>query len=151
MKLSKNFKLEEFEYSKTAVELDVPNSATPIIIKNLKALCVNLLQPLRTELAIPIFISSGYRCLAVNQMVGGSETSKHMSGQAADIYSTRTTPYKLAQAIIDMGLEFDQIILYPTFVHVSYIIPTQTKQNRKQVLYNSSYTGKKLKGTKKLS
>ncbi len=66
-------------------------------------------------------------------------TSQHTKGQAADIASD--APIRLARIVIDEGLDFDQMILYPNFIHLSY---TLERENRKQILYNKDYYGPKL-------
>ena len=84
-------------------------------------------------------INSGYRCKKFNNLVGGSDNSQNMKGQAADIASD--APIHLARLVIDKGLDFDQMILYPNFIHLSY---TLERSNRKQILYNKDYHGPKL-------
>ncbi len=51
---------------------------------SLKNLCENLLEPLQEKFG-KLHVNSGYRCLEVNKAVGGSPTSQHSFGQAADI------------------------------------------------------------------
>jgi zinc D-Ala-D-Ala carboxypeptidase len=55
------------------------------IIKNLRALCINILQPLRDALGTPLKINSGYRCPSLNKTIGVATNSQHMTGQAADV------------------------------------------------------------------
>ena len=141
MKISKNFSLDEFTKSETATKLGIDNTKVPDeVLKNLTLLVEYILQPLRNEVNRPITISSGYRCLKVNSAVGGVPTSQHVLGQASDIKVSGLTPYEIAKTIVDLGLEFDQVILYPTFVHVSY----HQDRNRNRILYNKTYKGKKL-------
>ncbi|MCQ2245458.1 MAG: D-Ala-D-Ala carboxypeptidase family metallohydrolase [Bacteroidaceae bacterium] len=85
MQLTKNFKLVEFEKSDTAQRKGIDNSIPADLIPNLKALCENVLQPLRDYVGVPVKISSGYRSPALNKAVGGSASSQHMKGEAADI------------------------------------------------------------------
>ncbi|MGM9775986.1 MAG: D-Ala-D-Ala carboxypeptidase family metallohydrolase [Candidatus Coprenecus sp.] len=73
------------------------------------------------------------------ELVGGSKNSQHIKGQAADIASD--APIRLARIVIDRGLNFDQMILYPNFIHLSY---TLERANRKQILYSKDYYGSKL-------
>jgi hypothetical protein len=88
MPLSKNFTLGELLRSNT-VERDEnlkreqydPSSE---IVDNLKYLVETALQPIRTQLGFPIRINSGYRCPMLNKLVGGSATSQHCRGEAAD-------------------------------------------------------------------
>ena len=142
MKLSTNFKLNEFTYSKTADEYNVSNAPTKTAVINLKLLCNNILQPLRNYLNKPIFISSGFRSEEVNALVGGTINSQHLRGQACDFYVKNLTPFDIAKAVMDLNLDFDQMILYPDFVHISYT-NIKTRENRRQLLYNQSYNGAK--------
>jgi uncharacterized protein YcbK (DUF882 family) len=49
----------------------------------------NILQPVRDKFG-PIRITSGYRCPEVNKLAGGSKTSNHVLGFAADIEPINT-------------------------------------------------------------
>lgn len=140
MKITKNFRLREFTYSRTAKEHNIENRPNNIVINNIKLLCTKVLQPLRDNVGKEINISSGYRCLKVNELVGGSATSKHVFGQAADIFTVGLTPFELAKVVLDLNLDFDQMILYPTFIHISYISP-DLRDNRRQLIYNQNYKG----------
>lgn len=121
MKISKNFSLEEITRSETALRQGIDNTPVTEQIINLCALVHNVLQPLRDHYGQPVKISSGYRCKALNKAVGGVYNSQHMSGQAADIKIQGVTPTHIADYIAN-HLPYDQVILYPTFVHVSYSI-----------------------------
>lgn len=121
MKISKNFSLEEFTHSETAQCLKIDNAPSTEQIINLCALVHHVLQPLRDHYGQPVKISSGYRCQALNKAVGGVTNSQHIRGQAADIKILGVTPTHIADYIAN-HLPYDQVILYPTFVHVSYSI-----------------------------
>lgn len=147
----KHFKLSEFFNSAKAQEQGINNTTDdPAVIANIETLVDKILDPLREAFGQPITISSGYRCPAVNSAVGGSKTSQHMSGQAADIVAfvrdssgrlikddggnaiiDRTANRRLYQMIIDLGLPFDQLIDESDFawVHVSC-----SPRNRRQIL-----------------
>lgn len=143
--ISKNFSYHEFEQSNIAKEERITNVITSVEVRDsIKCLVDNLLQPLRDTVKRPLNISSGYRCPALNShhRVGGSKTSQHVKGEAADVLCPTMTPYELASEVIKAKLPFDQLILYPGFVHLSF---TDDRENRRQILYNKSYTGKKLK------
>lgn len=110
-KLSKNFKLAELVHSNTASRLNIYNIPDEQEVDNLKRLAREVLQPIRTATCAPLIISSGYRNEALNTEIGGSSTSQHMLGEAADILSTALDPKELAEKILEMGIEFDQLIL----------------------------------------
>ena len=138
MKLSKNFELSEFTDSPTAKKYKINNTPTgQLIIDNLTDLCVEVMQPLRDKLGKPIHINSGYRCLKLNEKVGGVPTSQHCLGQACDFVVRGMTPYEVVKVLLELNLPYDQLILYPTFVHISY-----SDRCRRQLLYNKSYKGK---------
>lgn len=126
MKISKNFSLEEFTKSETADRLKVDNAPGSEQIINLCALVHHVLQPLRDHYGQPVKISSGYRCQALNKAVGGVSNSQHMRGQAADIKIPGVAPDNIADYIAN-HLPYDQVILYPSFVHVSYSIQSNRR------------------------
>ena len=96
--------------------------------RNLVSLVGEVLEPVRERLGRPIIVNSGYRCPIHNAAVGGVANSQHLRGEAADLLGK---PEALAKAIVANG-KWDQLILYPGFVHVSY---KRNGVNRKQVLY----------------
>lgn len=83
--LSDNFNLSEFIKSQTALRNGIDNTPSEEVIENLRALCENVLQPLRDYFLMPVNISSGYRSVALNHKLGSSTSSQHILGQAADI------------------------------------------------------------------
>ena len=109
MRLSKNFTLEEFLVSQTATRQGIDMTPPPDVIDNLQRLVTSCLQPLRDESG-PIFISSGFRPLALNEAIGGSKTSAHMRGDAADLKVLNQTPYDTCELIVELELPFDQVI-----------------------------------------
>lgn len=134
MKLSENFNLSEFVDSPTAKANNIDNTPSEAIIENLTALVETVLQPTRTLFGEAMHVNSGYRCLKLNELVGGVNTgtniSQHTKGEAADIKTS--DPIKLFKWLRTSKLPFDQIILYPTFVHISH---KKSGINRGQVLY----------------
>lgn len=85
MNLSKNFTLSELTYSNAADCYNIENTPGRLEIENLKKLCNNILQPIRDKFGKPLYVNSGYRNPKVNRLVGGSSSSQHTLGQAADI------------------------------------------------------------------
>lgn len=87
MQLTEHFTLEEFTTSSTAKARGIDNSvSSQRVVDNLRNLCEQVLEPLRSYANQPITISSGYRCKALNKVVGGARNSQHMTGEAADIH-----------------------------------------------------------------
>tara|TARA_Y100001951_G_scaffold42592_1_gene33749 strand:+ start:1057 stop:1515 length:459 start_codon:yes stop_codon:yes gene_type:complete len=107
--MTKNFSYFEMIKSSTADRLNVSNEPTIEHVINLVNLCNFILQPVREEFG-PIRINSGYRSPALNAKVGGSKTSQHCNGEAADFESSRISNPNLAKWISE-HLEFDQLIL----------------------------------------
>jgi hypothetical protein len=110
MQLSEHFELAEFLVSETAARRGITNEPTIDAIDNLRRLCQLVLEPLRVKLARPVVITSGYRSLALNRAVGGSPTSHHMRGRAADIIVPGMTPLAVCQAANQLKLPCVQII-----------------------------------------
>lgn len=146
MKISKNFKMEEFAVSTSYPYLA---EAVPSHLQcNVISLVLGVLQPICNATGWRDYISSGYRSERLNRAVGGSPTSDHLLGRASDnnFYKTvggrkiEVSPYEVALKVRELRLEFDQLILYPTFVHISY----RMGENRGQVLYSSNYRGRRL-------
>ena len=109
MNLSKNFTLEELVKSETALRLNIPNIPTKAEIENLRVLCEKILQPIRDKFG-GVKINSGYRCPAVNKATGGSATSDHMTGCAADLEIPGMANYDLA-SYISQNFRFTPILL----------------------------------------
>ena len=134
MKLSNNFDLAEFVKSDTATRLGIDNTPTFQEVENIARLVVNVLQPLRNAYGKPITVNSGYRCPALNKAVGGSTTSSHMKGEAADITAgSKEENKELFELVKKLNLSFDQLIDEKDFswVHVSY----RKGNNRNQILH----------------
>ena len=145
MQLSKNFSLNEMTRSETALRHDLDNTPPPEAIECLRALCDNILQPVRDHFGKSVRVNSGYRHPNVNAKVGGSKTSDHCKGMAADIEIAGVPNHELAQWIAD-NLEYRQIILEfytrgvpdSGWVHVSY----NPDDNKKQLLTATKVDGK---------
>jgi len=143
--ISKNFSYREFEASETADRQGIINIINSAQVRDaIQALVLTVLQPLRDAWGQGLHVNSGYRCPALNAAVGGTVTSQHVKGEAADIKAPH--PIKLAQLAYDLGLPYDQMIIYPTFVHFSHKL---SGTQRRQILYNKSYRGNHVKTSKK--
>jgi zinc D-Ala-D-Ala carboxypeptidase len=110
MMLTENFNLEEFLFSQAATRAGIDMTPPQSVIDNLKHLCVTVLQPLRNEVDTTVRISSGYRPPELNDIIGGSKTSAHRFGRAADFMVKGLSPYEVVGLIVDMELVFDQAI-----------------------------------------
>lgn len=122
MKLGKYFELHEFTVSALASRLgrdieDVPQE----YLGNLERLVETCLDPLRERLGRPMVITSGYRPLWLNKLVGGSPTSAHVEARAADLIVPGVPLIEICKACDALELPFDQVILEfpPTgWVHI---------------------------------
>ena len=145
--LTRNFSLAELTKSETALRHDMDNTPGAAEIANLTELAGKVLQPVRDHYAKGVKVNSGFRHPEVNAKVGGSKTSDHCKGQAADIEIPGVANAELAEWIKD-NLEFTQLILEfytpgipdSGWVHVSYDpnnlkkqVMTATKQGGKTV------------------
>lgn len=130
--LTKNFSLREMTHSDTAIKFGIVNIPNEKQIGNLTALCENVLQPLRDQLGVPVRVSSGFRCRALNshKAVGGAPNSQHLRGEAADIHAKGYTPQQLFDFIIKSGIVYDQLIQeFDEWVHISYTTKRKNRQS----------------------
>ena len=127
MQLTANFSLHELTKSETALRMGFDNTPGPVETEPLKILAERVLQPVRDHFGKGVKCNSGFRSAESNAAVGGSRTSDHVKGQAADIEIPGVPNADLAQWIMD-NLEYTQLILEfytpgipdSGWVHVSY-------------------------------
>jgi uncharacterized protein YcbK (DUF882 family) len=140
MKLTANITLDELTKSQIAERKGINNNPNPQQIENLKALAVNVLQPIRSHFDKPLIISSGFRCAELCLEIGSSINSQHVADDesaAADFEIPGVDNRELARWIRN-NLEVDQGILEfyrdgePTsgWIHCSYSV----NKNRQQWL-----------------
>lgn len=129
----KYFTIEELCRSSVAQVRRISNKPDTQQVKALTALVDNVLDPLRERFGHPIIVSSGFRSKDLNGAVGGSNTSQHMKGEAADIYAGTKQGNRELFELIRKYLPFDQLINENDFswVHVSY---RADGKNRGQIL-----------------
>jgi len=129
MKLSENLSLAECTKSLTAKRLGINNEPDEWVTENLRQTAVNVFQPVRDCLGVPIHVSSGYRSAELNKAIGGSVRSQHVEGRAldldADVFGGCTNS-EIFECIRE-NMEFDQLIWEfgdqdnPDWVHVSFV------------------------------
>ena len=135
--LSPHFTLAEMCESQTAKKHGIANIPSSEAVANMRRLCEGCLEPLREALGLPIIITSGYRTKALNdKLAHASKHSQHVAGQATDFYiqgqGRRELLIKAFRLILtNSKIGFDQLILYPNFIHVSYVSP---EANRRGIL-----------------
>ena len=109
MNLSRNFSLQELTKSDTAIRKGIDNNPNADQIEKLKALCENILQPVRDHFG-RVKVTSGYRSVELCLAIGSSEKSQHAKGEAADFEVPNVSNMELAKWIVS-NLDFDQLIL----------------------------------------
>lgn len=137
MKLTENFTIQELTYSVTAEANKIDNRPSVQVVANLKALCENVLQPLRNILGCPVLITSGFRCAELNKKIGGRPNSQHLTGFAADFVVPGKTLKEVFQ-IIKTKLPYDQLLYEYSkdglcWIHVSF---RNDGRNRRQAIDN---------------
>lgn len=137
MNLSQNFTLAEMTVSQEAVRAGLRNAPNAQQVDALRALCETVLQPLRDRIKRPIVVSSGFRSVSLNRRIGGSATSQHCKGEAADIVVPGMDVADVVELIRAMRLPFDQIINeFGRWTHISH-----TSGNRAEVLVATRRSG----------
>ena len=107
----KHFTLTELTRSATARRLGIDNTPSPEAVAALTQLVDNVLDPLREAWGAPLYVTSGYRCPALNRAVGGVPHSQHILGQAADVTTgTIDGNRRLWQLLQSLKLPVDQVI-----------------------------------------
>ena len=101
MKLTENFSLKEMTKSQTAERHGISNNPSEDHQENLKKLCDEILQPIRTHYGKVVSVSSGYRSPELCVKIGSSLKSQHAKGQAADFEIFGIPNAELAKHIID--------------------------------------------------
>lgn len=125
--MGKYFTVPELCKSETAVKLGIDNKCNMGQMNNMLELIKNVLDPLREAFGKPIIVTSGFRSERLNKAVGGSKTSHHTKGMAADIVAQdRRENRRLFTLAQELSLPFCQLIWEkgdnqsPAWVHISY-------------------------------
>ena len=134
--LTKNFTLEELTKSTMAKKYKIDNTPDKNSILNLEKLAKTILQPIRDKFNSPIYVTSGYRSLLLNKKVGGSPTSQHCKGEAADL-KTKTDSvddnralFNLIKRMIEEGkLTVGQLIDEYSYDWIHVSLPTNRHKN----------------------
>ena len=135
--MGKYFSMGEMMRSQTADAMGISNKCNIEQAGNIQRLIAEVLDPLREAYGKPIRVTSGFRSPELNKAVGGSRTSDHMTGCAADIVGTPITKSenkKLFELVQELGLSYDQLIDEKGFrwVHVSF---RSKETNRMMILH----------------
>ena len=144
MQLSRNFSLQELIKSDTAIRKGIDNNPNADQIEKLKALCENILQPVRDHFG-RVKVTSGYRSPELGSAIGSSVNSQHAKAEAADFECIGVDNAELADWI-NQNLPYDQLIceFYTPgepnsgWIHCSYI----PDQPRASYLWAYKFEGK---------
>jgi len=134
VRLSEHFTLAEMTRSQMASRHGIDNKPNDIQLENLKTLAKGM-ELVRTKLdSLPIIISSGFRCEALNDLLGSKRTSQHIMGLACDFTCDRYAHVgRVFEVIADSSIPFDQLILeYNSWIHIAF--PVEGDEPRRQVL-----------------
>ena len=134
MRLSEHFTLAEMTRSQMASRHGIDNKPNDIQLENLKTLAKGM-ELVRTKLdSLPIIISSGFRCEALNDLLGSKRTSQHIMGLACDFTCDRYAHVgRVFEVIADSSIPFNQLILeYNSWIHIAF--PVEGDEPRRQVL-----------------
>lgn len=148
MRISEHLDLAELIRSESSKRKGIDNTPSADVIDNLKKIAENVFEPIRNNFRVPIIISSGFRCIKLNESIGGADSSQHVKGEAIDI-DMDGTPNGVSNAMIfhyiKDKLDFDQLIWEfgnnenPDWCHVSY---SHTGKQRKEILKGYKENGK---------
>ena len=110
----KYFELNEFIVSREAKRRGLDNTPSFEVVAHLDELVEQILDPLRAAYGMPISVTSGYRCPALNKAVGGVSTSAHLIGYAADLQVGGS--FAKFKTFVDgwfrkSGVRFDQVLI----------------------------------------
>lgn len=135
MKLTQHFNLHEATYSAKAISLELDNQPNERELETIKITAAKMELVRKVLGNRPIIVTSWFRSPKLNQAVGGSPTSQHQRGEAVDFKcprfgSPRAICLKLMQHREELG--YDQIILEPTWVHISF---TDGQPRRQELIY----------------
>ena len=138
--LTAHFALHEFLYSETAARMGLSIEPTDAQIANASRLARTILEPVRVELGRPLTIISGIRPLWLNDAVGGSKTSAHIDGRAADVRVVGMSTPTFFRWLMNRSLPFDQVIEeFGQWVHIG--IAKESEKPRGQFLIARKING----------
>ena len=140
IQLSDHLTLDEFTFSNTAISENIDNSLPDALLDDAKSLAVNIFEPIRNLLGVPLHVDSGYRCEKLNLVVRGVSTSQHAKAQAVDIIPQGIKLSDAFDKIKNSNIPYDQLIMEHTssgsyWIHVSFNTSKNAKQ-RRQIIGN---------------
>ena len=137
MRLTDNFTLAEFLRSSTAKRKGHVLEPNEQVKNNLTRLAQDVLQPVRSLFAAAVTITSGFRDLWLNTEIGGSSTSSHMDGRAADFYIAGLDLHEVAEIIENSNINFDKLIFEGDWIHIQVAKPGRMPR---RLVYTAVFT-----------
>ncbi len=143
--LSDNFSLAEATNSQTASRNDIDNYHPSQAVIDVAIKTATKLEKVRAILKKPMHIDSWIRCLELNRALRSSDSSQHIKGEAVDFIAPQFgSPLDVCKAIIadKLIINFDQLILEHTWVHISWqSIPWSVQRGQVlSLLANKTYS-----------
>ncbi len=136
-RISPHFSFAELTTTEHRNFLDEQAAAPPQVRANLVRLAIDLLEPARA-LVGPLRVNSGYRCPGLNAAIGGSKTSAHMQGLAADVYPLEMDLRDAYQRIAESGLALDQLIFeFSRWIHIGGAPHGVTPRGQRLAIYET--------------
>ena len=114
IKLSPHFSREEFRCKGTDCHLSIAGNCG---FDTVDTELLLVLEKIRGYFNKPVTITSGCRCMAYNEAVGGTANSQHTKGRAADIVVHGIEPDEVAN-YLEGFMTSGGIGRYTTFTHV---------------------------------
>lgn len=135
--LSEHFSYAELTRSDVAERKGIDNTPNMIASANLYRLAA-FLEQVRKAIGKPMVVDSGYRCSALNTLVGSKESSQHRVGAACDFRVGGMTPREICEVIKNSDIQFDQLIMELTWVHISITThPNETPRGQMLIIDQS--------------
>lgn len=130
--ISKHISYNEATTSQTAVRKKIKNIPNEQQLEAMRLVAEKCFEPVREHFGVPLRVSSFFRCLLLNKVIGGANNSQHIKGEAIDIQGSGDVTNKMIFDYIKENLEFDQLIneYNYSWVHVSF----SKKGNRNQIV-----------------
>ena len=133
---SPNFSMDELTHSDTAARHGIDNTPNDNQKENLYKLAMEMEDVRELLNNKPIFVSSGYRCLALNELLDSKKTSSHIKGLAVDFTCRQFgTPNEIVFALINSDIPYDQVILeFDRWVHISFCEDEETPRRQALII-----------------
>jgi zinc D-Ala-D-Ala carboxypeptidase len=135
LQVSPHFSLAELTATDHREFLAAQGAPPPDVLMHLRRLAIDLLEPARA-LVGPLRVNSGWRCPELNAAIGGSKTSAHMLGLAADVYPLEMDPHDAYVRLAESGLPIDQVIWeFDRWIHLGAALPGKEPRGHRYAIW----------------